>query len=128
MSANYLKDNIEKLQFLAPNLGEDISIDIGGKDMVGRKVIKLLGNKTESNLRFEDRVSSLFKKASQKLHTLARISTYMCSRKLKVLMKSFIISQFGYCPILWMFHRITSDHRINRIHERALRIAYKDHS
>ena len=128
LSANYMKDNKDKLKLLVPNLGGDISIDIGGKDIVGRKVVKLLGIKIDSNLRFDDHVSSLCKKASQKLPAFARISTYMCSRKLIVLMKSFIISQFGYCPIIWMFHSKMLDHRINRIHERALRIADKDHS
>ena len=41
-------------------------------------------------------------------------------------MKSFILSQFGYCPLVWMFHSRKLNHRINRIHERALRIVYKD--
>ena len=40
-------------------------------------------------------------------------------------MKSFILSQFGYCPLVWMFHSRKLNNRINRIHERALRIAYK---
>ena len=38
---------------------------------------KLLGVKFDSNLSFENHVTSLFKKASQKLHALARISYYM---------------------------------------------------
>ena len=92
-----MKYNKDKLHFLAPTLGGDISIGIGGKEIVGREVVKLLAIKIGNNLRFEDHVSSLCKKASQKLHALARISTYMCSRKLKLLMKSFIVSQFGYC-------------------------------
>ena len=87
-----MKDNKEKLQLLVPNVGDDISIDIGGKDIVGREVVKLLGIKFDSKLRFDEHVSSLCKKASQKLHALARISTYMCSSKLKILMKSFILS------------------------------------
>ena len=123
-----MKDNREKLQLLVPNVGDDISIDIGGKDVVGREVVKLLGIKFDSKLRFDEHVSSLCKKASQKLHALARISTYMCSSKLKILMKSFILSQFGYCPIIWMFHSKILDHRKNCIHERALRLAYKDES
>ena len=41
LSADYMKDNKDKLQLLVPNLGGDISIDIGGKDIAGRKVIKL---------------------------------------------------------------------------------------
>jgi hypothetical protein len=42
-------------------------------------------------------------------------------------MKAFIESQFGYCPLIWMFHSRTLNNRINNIHERALRLVYKDH-
>ena len=43
-------------------------------------------------------------------------------------MKSFICSQFGYCPLVWMFHSRQLNNRINRLHERALRIVYKDNA
>ena len=66
------------------------------------------------------------KKASQKLHALIRISIYMEPEKLKLLMKAFVMSQFSYCPLIWMFHDRNLNNKINRIHERALRIAYKD--
>ena len=41
-------------------------------------------------------------------------------------MKSFIESQFNYCPLIWMFHNRTLNNRINRLHERALRLVYKN--
>ena len=41
-------------------------------------------------------------------------------------MKAFVVSQFNYCPLLWMFHSRTLNNRINNLHERALRIVYKD--
>ena len=37
-------------------------------------------------------------------------------------MEAFIISQFNYCPLTRMFHRIALNNRINRIREQALRI------
>ena len=43
-------------------------------------------------------------------------------------MKAFVESQFGYCPLIWMFHSRELNNKINRIHERALRITYKDKS
>ena len=46
--------------------------------------------------------------------------------KRKVLMKAFITSQFSYCTLIWMFHSMTLNNHINNIHERALRLAYKD--
>ena len=39
-------------------------------------------------------------------------------------MKAFVESQFKYCPLTWMFHGRKSNNKINRIHERALRIVY----
>ena len=46
--------------------------------------------------------------------------------KRKVLMKAFITSQFSYCLLIWMLHSRTLNNRINNIHERALRLTYKD--
>ena len=57
---------------------------------------------------------------------MLRVSTRMCNSKLKMLMKSFILSQFSYCPLLWMFHSKTINLRINRIQEIAFRLAYND--
>ena len=45
----------------------------------------------------------------------------------RVIMKAFIQSQFGYCPLVWMFCSRTINTRINNIHERSLRIVYNDH-
>ena len=42
-------------------------------------------------------------------------------------MKTFVISQFNYCPLVWMFHSRKLNHRINSIHERALRVTYQDY-
>ena len=41
-------------------------------------------------------------------------------------MKAFLNSQFGYCLFVWMLHNRTLNNKINRIHERALRIVYRD--
>ena len=43
-------------------------------------------------------------------------------------MKTFIESQFKYCPLNWMFHDRQIESRINSLHERALRVVYKDDS
>ena len=43
-------------------------------------------------------------------------------------MKSFIESQFGYCSLTWMFCRRKTNTRINHVHERALRIVYRNNS
>ena len=39
--------------------------------------------------------------------------------------KAFIV-EFGYCPLVWMFHSRKLNSRVNKLHERALRIVYQD--
>ena len=40
------------------------------------------------------------------------------------LIASAFMSQFSYCPLIWMFRSRAMEHRINRIHERTLRFIY----
>ena len=72
-------------------------------------------------------IKNICKKAGNKLNALARIAKYIDLSKRKLLMKSFVISQFNYCPIIWMYCQRESNNLINKIHERALRIAYGDY-
>ena len=50
----------------------------------------------------------------------------MSLEKRRLVMKVSVNSQFGYCPLIWMFHNRTLNNGINRIHEQALRIVYRD--
>ena len=43
-------------------------------------------------------------------------------------MKTFITTQFNNCPLVWMFHNRTINNKINRLHERALRLVYDDNN
>ena len=87
----------------------------------------LLGITIDSNLTFENQINNICKKASQKLNALARVAPYMNMKKRRIIMKSFVTSQFGYWPLIWMFHSRRLNNKINSIHERALRITYQDH-
>ena len=79
----------------------------------------------DNKLNFAEHVTKIYKKANTKLHALARIAKYMDHEKLRLIMKTFIESQFNYCPLTWMFHSRTLNNKINKLHERALRIVYK---
>ena len=82
----------------------------------------------DSNVTFENHINSSCKKASQKLNALARVAPYMNIQKRRTIVKSFVTSQFSYCPLIWMFHSRRLNNKINSIHERALRITYQDNT
>ena len=125
-SNNGLKANAEKCHLLS-SMGNDTSIQIYNKRICNSDSQKLLGVSIDKKLRFNDHVSNLCNKASQKLNALARFVPYMEVAKKRVLMKAFISSQFNYCPLVWMLHSRSLNKRINRIHERSLRMVYNDY-
>ena len=71
-------------------------------------------------------MNNLCNKVSQKIN--ARISNYIQPIQRRIIMKAFITSQFGYCPLVWMFHSRRINNRINTLHERSLRLTYNDHN
>ena len=79
---------------------------------------KLLGINIDRNLKFNRYILKQCKKAGRKLSAPTRV--FMSLRRGRVLVKSFIESQFECCPLVWMCCDKTSDNRINYLHERAL--------
>ena len=123
---NGLKANPDKFHLLLSDTDQNISLKVDGFDISNSLDEELLGITVDSKLNFKAHVSELCTIASQKLHALSRISNFMDFEQRRIIMYSFILSQFGYCLLVWMFHSRTLNNRINKIHERALRLVYRD--
>ncbi len=124
---NCMKLNEDKCHLMVfGDKSNNVSINIGSVTINESTEEKLLGVIFDKKLSFKQQVKSLCKKAGQKLHALSRISHFLDTEQLKRIMKAFILSQFNYCPLVWMFCDRTLNNKINHIHERALRITYKD--
>ena len=125
---NSMKLNEDKCHLLVSGYKfENIWAKIGKAKIWESKSQKLLGVEIDRTLNFNYQVRTLCDKAGKKLSALARLSNFMSITQKRIIMKSFIESQFGYCPLVWMFHSRSLNNRINHIHERALRIVYKDY-
>ena len=122
---NEMKPNDDKCHLFVGNQN-NVNITLGSEVVESENSITLLGINIDNRLNFENHVLGLIRKGNQKLHALARISKYMDHAKLRILMKTFIESQFNYCPLVWMFHSRTVNNKINKLHERALRLVYKN--
>ena len=95
---HHMKANPDKYHLLV-TISALTSVNINGFQIINSTEEKLLGIKFDSELSFENHVSSLCKKASRKLHALTRIVNYMNLFKRIDLMKTFVISQFNYCTL-----------------------------
>ena len=79
-------------------------------------------------MNFNEHVTNLCDKASKKIQALERIFPYIPQTQKRLLMNAYFMSQFGYCPLVWMNHSRTLNNRINGLHKRALSLVYNDFS
>ena len=122
---NLMKSNPDKCHLLVSTNG-NVKIRIGNFQIENTKREKLLGIQFDNKLSFDYHLSEICKKASRKLYALGRVTPYMNLSKRKILMNAFFNSQFSYCPLIWMCHSRIINKKINRLHERCLRIIYCD--
>ena len=108
------------------NYSSDSYIYLDGAFLKNEDSVKLLGVQIDKGLNFEEHISYLLKEGNKKLHAIMRIKKFLCKEKLRLIMKTFIESQFNYCPLIWMCHSRDLNNRINKLHERALRVVYNN--
>ena len=125
---NYMKLNSDKCHLLVSGHNyEEMFVEIGNDKIWESKSVKLLGITIDKELKFDKHVDKICSKANRKLNVLSRMQSFLSVRKRKIVFTSFIESQFKYCPLTWMFCSRKSNNKINRLHERALRIVYNDY-
>ena len=125
--SNYMKLNADKCYLLLSGYKIQWTWAMIGNERIWEsKSEKLLGIIIDKNLNFNDHVLKISLKAGRKLTALGRISKYLNLDKRKVLLKALIQSQFAYCQIVWMFHDRGIENKSNRLHERVLRLVYRD--
>ena len=107
-----MKANADKCHLLVTG-NYEVSANINEFEIESSKKEKLLGISIDARLSFDHHITSLSVKSCMKRRSL---------------MKTFVISQFNYCPLIWMFHNRALNNRINRIHERASRLVYLNNS
>ena len=123
---NKMKAYPDKYHLLINDTKESFQMKISNETVSNSKYKMLLGVKVDHELTFNEHISSLYKKASQKLNALSRIVSCMTFDQRRLILNSFITSHFSYCPIVWIFHGRKLNERINHIYERALIIVCKD--
>ena len=130
---NQMKPNQGKCHLLIAdinhkNYSSNSYIYLENAFLENEKSVRLLGVQIDQHLNFEEHITSLLKEGNKKLHALMRIKKYLSQDKLRLVMKTFIESQFNYCPLVWMCHSRDLNHRINKLHKRALSIVYRNNN
>ena len=88
LGENYFKGNPDKFHLLLSNTEiNKFSMNIENITIENSDTDKLLGVLIDNELKFDKHGENLCKKASHKLHALARISKYMSLRQRRIIME-----------------------------------------
>ena len=90
--------------------------------------VELLGIHLDDKLNFNLHISNICRSAANQLNALIRLKNYLSFNAKRVLINSYIISNFNYCPLVWMFSTAKSLNKIESLQKRALRFLYNDYS
>ena len=89
--------------------------------------IKLLGVETDSKLSFNKHIETLCSKVNEKESAFAWLNDYVSREQALTVCNAVILSNFNYCPLIWLFCNKCANKEIDRTHKCALRILHLKH-
>ena len=104
-----------------------IALNINDEIIHTQKEVTLLGVTIDNQLSFSTHISKICKMAASQLNSIKRLKKHFDIETKKHLTKTFVLSQFNYCPLVWHFCGNGSIHKMEKIHERAMRFVFNDH-
>ena len=97
------------------------TIEFDNKTIETVSSVRLLSVQLDDKLNFSLYVSSICKSGANQLSALIRFNNFLCFEGKRVLIKSYFISNFNYCPLVWMISNAASLKKIENLQKRALR-------
>ena len=99
---NHIVLNPGKGHFMLFGVKENGQFDLIYNDITlkCRSYENILGVTNGNKLSFDEHIINICKTAKKKLNALSRINHYMKQNKDEILLPSFIISPFSYCPLI----------------------------
>ncbi len=125
--ANCLSANPDKFQGITLGSWDDnITFNIENITVTARSTVKALGVTFDDKLNFNDHVTEICRKAARQVNVLKRLHKSLTMETRLIIYRSFILSNFNYCPLVWHFCGIKNTRKMEKIQERALRFVYRD--
>ena len=121
--------NVQKYQSMvlgAESEANNINLDINGVNIEQLKSIKLFGVFLDSELNFNEHISSVCRKASQQIGVLRRLRKIIPTHAKLQLYKAVILPHLTYCSTIWHFCRASDKRKVDRLQERAPRVVFNN--
>ena len=89
--------------------------------------IELLGIRIDDKLNFNLHVSNIWRSATNQLNLLIRLKQFLSFKGKRILINSYFIANFNYCPFFWMFSSASFLNKIANLQKRVLGFLYNDY-
>ena len=103
------------------------TLNFDNKEIQTSPNVTLLGIEIDNNLTFKKHIHQLVKKAAGQLNFLSRQNKFLNQDAKRIVIESFILANFNYCPLVWHFCSCASMKKLERIQERSFRLLLNDH-
>ena len=129
---NKLTDDLVQVKcqsmLISPNAPKDndLQIEVNDNVITATSAMKISGIHIDSKLNFNGHIAFLCTKAGRQLNVLQRMRGSLDYVSKMAIYNSFIISNFNYCPVVWMFTSKSSLNKLENIQKRALRFVCND--
>ena len=110
-----------------PN-ASNTNVRIKDLTILSENEVTSLGIKIDNKLAYSEQISDLCKIAGGRLNALKRLSKYLPLVVRKYYANTYVLSLFNYGSNVWHFSGLVEIHKLERVHERAIRFMYDDQS
>ena len=103
---NHVAANTGQFQVMSLGMKEQPKLILEVDDEIialGNKV-ELLGVIIDSQLKLQEHIKALCPKANRKESAFSRMASFLNHKKGKILANTFIMPDFNYCTLIWMYH------------------------
>ena len=104
------------------------TLSLNGKEIRTAEELQLLGVTIDSQMDFNNHISALCKRASQKIGVLMRLRNLIPTTAKLHLFKAAILPHLTYCHLAWHFCKESDTRKLERLQERGLRAVFKDNN
>ena len=117
-----------QLMFLGLTRHRRLRHKIEGNKVSATDCVKLLGFEIDNKLKFDKHGKTLYSKANMKINVFSRLNTYISREQASSICNAVLLSNFNYCPLIWLFCNKGASKEINRTHKRVLPMFYEDYA
>ena len=89
-----------QMMLLGTKRNDKLCMEINGATVCPSASVKLLGITIDAGLNFDQHVKTLSQKVNKYIKAFSRV---LDLNKAKLLHNSFLLSNFNYCPLIWIF-------------------------